>query len=142
MGREGKSVDYAVIMKERKLRFLILFLSFTLFIISGCGTGGGFRGAVDPGAGPKISDEGVRFTFYSTKVNSIAIAGSFNNWSSTADPLYDRDGTGMWTIMLPLTEGRYEYKFIIDGEKWVFDPGNNEMVDDGFGGNNSVITVE
>lgn len=128
--------------RERKFKGLILFLSVTSLMYSGCGTGGDFRGAIDPGTAPRISDEGVRFFFYSTKVKSVAITGSFNNWSSTADPLYDRDGTGMWTIMLPLAGGRYEYKFIIDGEKWISDPGNGEIADDGFGGNNSVINVE
>ncbi len=120
----------------------MLLFSFTLLILSGCGTGSSFRGEVDPGAGPTIVEEGVRFSFYSTRVNSVAIAGSFNNWSSTADPLFDREGTGMWTIMLPLTSGRYEYKFVIDDEKWISDPGNGDLVDDGFGGNNSVIVVE
>ena len=142
MGREGKPFDNAVSMKRMKPRSAIQYLSIVLLILSGCGTGSAFRAGVDPGTGPTIHEEGVRFTFYSTRVNSVAIAGSFNNWSSTADPLFDREGTGMWTIMLPLTSGRYEYKFVIDGEKWISDPGNSDLVDDGFGGNNSVIVVE
>ena len=56
--------------------------------------------------------------------------------------MYDREGTGLWSIVLPLPPGRYEYKFVLDGEKWVPDPGNEEEVDDGFGSVNSIIIVE
>ncbi|MBN2070973.1 MAG: glycogen-binding domain-containing protein [Candidatus Krumholzibacteriota bacterium] len=120
----------------------VVFLFFAVSIVlSGCAPGAGFRGMVDPGAGPEITEEGVRFSFYSTKVDRVCIAGTFNNWSSSADPLYDREGTGLWTIVLPLKRGKYEYKFVIDGDKWISDPGNNATVDDGFGGNNSVIII-
>ena len=103
---------------------------------------GGPHGEVEPTAGPKITPQGVQFAFYSTKVDKVNIAGSFNNWSMTADPLYDREGTGMWTIVLPLPPGAYEYKFVIDGEEWIPDPANPTTTDDGFGGYNSVIKVE
>ncbi|HSG26878.1 MAG TPA: isoamylase early set domain-containing protein, partial [Candidatus Krumholzibacterium sp.] len=86
--------------------------------------------------------DGVRFSLFSTRVEKVCIAGDFNNWSVTADPLYDREGTGLWSIVLPLPPGRYEYKFILDGEKWIADPGNEEEADDGFGSVNSVIVVE
>ena len=127
----------------RRIRTIAsLVLTAAVLWSAGCGVTGGPAGSVEPTAGPHITKEGVRFSLYSTKVKKVNIAGTFNNWSMTADPLYDRDGSGMWTILLPLPPGKYEYKFIIDGEEWIPDPGNPTTTDDGFGGYNSVISVE
>lgn len=142
MGREGKSADYAVTM--RKQLFAVSFAAILVLILvdSGCGIRGFGGDGLRSADGPEVTEEGVRFSVFSTKVKQVTIAGEFNNWSMTADPLYDREGTGMWTILLPLPPGRYEYKFVIDGEKWIPDPGNQDAVDDGFGGVNSVVIVE
>jgi 1,4-alpha-glucan branching enzyme len=121
---------------------LIMALAASVLYSAGCGVAGGPARSVEPSAGPRITPQGVQFSLYSTKVKKVNIAGTFNNWSMTADPLYDREGTGMWTILLPLPPGKYEYKFIIDGEEWIPDPANPTTTDDGFGGYNSVITVE
>jgi 1,4-alpha-glucan branching enzyme len=110
-------------------------------LLSGCGAIGG-GGGIEPTSGPRITGTGVSFSLYSTRVRKVNIAGSFNNWSATADPLYDREGTGMWSILLPLPPGRYEYRFVIDGKDWIPDPSNPNTVDDGFGGYNSVIVVD
>jgi 1,4-alpha-glucan branching enzyme len=92
--------------------------------------------------GPKVVEGGVMFSIYEPKAERVHVVGDFNNWSTTADPLYDREGDGLWSITMPLSQGRYEYKFLIDGEKWIPDPGNPERVDDGFEGINSVLVVE
>ena len=43
---------------------------------------------------------------------------------------------------MPLTRNRsYTYSFVIDGERWVPDPGAPETVDDGFGGVNSILRL-
>lgn len=141
MGREGKSLYRAVNMKRSTRTFLIFFLIALIPVLSGCGSLRGPAGSIEPTSGPQVTAEGVRFSLFSTKVKTIAITGSFNNWSMTADPLHDREGTGMWSITIPLPPGRYEYKFVIDGEEWIPDPANPTTVDDGFGGSNSVITV-
>jgi 1,4-alpha-glucan branching enzyme len=127
----------------RKYRIIVILVLAAAALWSvGCGVSGGKPGSVEPSAGPQITPEGVRFSLYSTKVKKVNIAGTFNNWSMTADPLYDRDGSGMWTIVLPLPPGKYEYKLIIDGDEWIPDPANPTTTDDGFGGYNSVISVE
>lgn len=141
MGREGKSLYRAVTMKRRTRPYLIPCLIAVLAASAACSSMRGPAGSVEPTAGPQITPEGVRFSLFSTKVKSVAIAGTFNNWSMTADPLHDREGTGLWSVTIPLPPGRYEYKFIIDGEEWIPDPANPTTVDDGFGGSNSVIAV-
>lgn len=92
-------------------------------------------------AGPERVDGGMRFSFYAPKAKRVMIVGEFNNWSTTADPLFDREGRGLWSIVLPLAAGRYEYKFLVDDEKWTVDPQNPERAKDGFGGYNSVAIV-
>jgi len=127
----------------RRFRIIvILVLAAAAICFAGCGTGGGPDGRPEPTTGPRITPEGISFSLYSTKVKKVNIAGTFNNWSMTADPLYDREGSGMWTIVLPLPPGKYEYKFIINGDEWLPDPANPTTTDDGFGGYNSVISVE
>jgi 1,4-alpha-glucan branching enzyme len=93
-------------------------------------------------AGPKVVEGGVRFVYFAPKAKRVNITGDFNNWSTVADPMFNRERKGEWSITMPLKAGRYEYKFLVDGEKWVPDPGNPNRVKDGFGALNSVVEVE
>ena len=90
--------------------------------------------------GPHADEGGVRFSIKSADAKKVAIGGSFNQWNVEQNLLAGPDNEGIWTIILPLEEGRYEYLFIIDGEKWVLDP-EVPFVDDGLGGRNSVFVV-
>ncbi len=90
--------------------------------------------------GPELTKDGVRFTFSSPQAKSVAISGSFNAWSRSRDRLSGPDEHGTWSILIPLSEGRYEYLFLIDGHTWQVDP-SVPAVDDGFGGKNSVIVI-
>ena len=47
------------------------------------------------------------------------LAGSFNGWAGTADPMDDSDGDGIWTITKTLTNGEHQYKFQLDD--WMTD---------------------
>jgi 1,4-alpha-glucan branching enzyme len=85
---------------------------------------------------------GVEFVCFAPKARRVAIVGDFNNWSTSADPMFDREEKGAWSITLPLPPGRYEYKFLIDGDKWIPDVGNPKKVKDGFGAYNSVVEVK
>ncbi len=90
--------------------------------------------------GPEMTNAGVSFTFSAPGAKSVAIAGSFNSWDPHKDELSGPDKNGIWRIVLPLAEGRYEYLFIVDGTSWQPDPAVPQ-VDDGFGGKNSVIVI-
>jgi hypothetical protein len=58
----------------------------------------------------------------------VYVAGSFNNWSPTADKL-KRNGNA-WTITTEGEPGEIFYKFIVDG-KWILDPKNKQTKSDG-----------
>jgi len=78
---------------------------------------------------------------YKTSIDSVAVAGEFNRWSETANPMNDYNKDGIWTVWIDLDPGEFEYKFIVNGEHWITDPNNLVKVADGWHGFNSVVTV-
>jgi 1,4-alpha-glucan branching enzyme len=70
---------------------------------------------------------------------SVAIAGSFNDWHPTVTPMIAL-GEGRWRKELTLPPGRYEYRLVVDGQ-WVDDPAAKETVPNPFGGMNAVLNV-
>ena len=75
------------------------------------------------------------------KAHTVAIAGDFNGWNPQANILEDSDGDGIWTGTLKLEPGRYEYMFVLDGEKWFPDPNALRYVKDGFGNKNAILEI-
>ena len=69
-----------------------------------------------------------------------AVVGDFNAWDGTARRLsrYPKDGT--YRARMSLAPGRYEYKFVVDGE-WLTDPHNPEIRSNCFGTFNSFLRV-
>jgi len=76
-----------------------------------------------------------------SKAHTVAIAGDFNGWSPQANLLEDPEGDGIWTGTLKLEPGRYEYMFVLDGEKWFPDPNALRYVKDGFGNKNAILEI-
>ena len=70
----------------------------------------------------------------------VRIMGAFNGWSRTSHPLILQPN-GTWAIDLVLGEGKHAYQLIVDGEEMP-DPVNPDRVDNGFGGFNSLMTVQ
>lgn len=92
-------------------------------------------------ASPTGSPVLVRLVLVDPGAQSVAVAGDFNDWDPARSPL-DRTRDGVWSVMLPLNEGRYQYMFLIDGQRWMADPLAAETSHDGFGAENSVLDVE
>jgi 1,4-alpha-glucan branching enzyme len=111
-----------------------IFYGFSLFIIIFC------CGCSLRHLGPHAEEGGVRFSIKAPGAKKVMIAGSFNHWDTERDSLSGPDDEGIWTIILPVTGGRYEYLFLIDGETWVLDP-EVPFIDDGLGGRNSVFVL-
>jgi hypothetical protein len=76
-----------------------------------------------------------------SKAHTVAIAGDFNGWNPQANILEDPEGDGIWTGTLKLEPGRYEYMFVLDGEKWLPDPNALRYVKDGFGNKNAILEI-
>ncbi len=75
-------------------------------------------------------------------VNAVSVAGSFNGWNATANPLADPDKDGIWSADIELPAGRIEYKFVVNGDQWFADENAVETSSDGFGGQNAVATIK
>jgi anti-sigma factor RsiW len=72
---------------------------------------------------------------------SVRLVGDFNDWREEGLALSDPDGDGIWRLELAVEPGRYSYRILVDGERWVDDPGADTRVDDGFGGTDCVRYV-
>ena len=95
------------------------------------------------GAGSKAgaSDRGVAFSLEAPDASQVSIVGDFNNWDPTATPLTRVSDGGRWEAVVPLTPGRYQFTFMIDGSRWVRDPLLPQATGDDFGQPTSVITI-
>lgn len=81
----------------------------------------------------------VRLEFIHPEAVDVCVAGSFNDWQPQATPLVPL-GDGRWGKELTLPEGRYEYRFVVDGV-WMTDPAAKENLPNPFGSLNSVLTI-
>jgi 1,4-alpha-glucan branching enzyme len=89
--------------------------------------------------GPQAVAGGVRFTLEAPYAQDVRITGVFCDWSYDGLPL-ERNGEGLWSCVVEIGPGSYEYRFIIDGV-WVKDPNNFESITNDFGVENSVVVV-
>ena len=71
-------------------------------------------------------------------VCSVHVAGTFNGWNPNANALEGPEENGHFRTALVLPKGRHEYKFVINGERWMSDPANPERTS-GYG--NSVLRL-
>lgn len=82
----------------------------------------------------------VHFRYRPTsEVDSVHVAGTFNNWQQAKDQLEGPDSEGFYHLALPLEPGEYEYKFVLNGDQWRNDQGNPSTI--GYY-NNNVVQVE
>ena len=75
--------------------------------------------------------------------HAVAIAGDFNGWvpDKGVRSLIESEGPErVWTKILTLPPGTYEYRYIVDGE-WREDPENPQRVPSALGGRNSILVV-
>lgn len=80
-------------------------------------------------------------TFYLagySRAKEVILTGSFNGWDEHF--LEMKKVASGWELSLELPPGRYEYKFIADGE-WLHDPANPEKVRNQYLTFNSVLNV-
>jgi len=80
----------------------------------------------------------VQFRLDASRASEVRLAGSFTGWK----PAYtlQQVSPGVWSIVVPLEPGVHDYAFVVDGGEWIADP-TAPVVDDGFGGVNSRLSV-
>ena len=87
---------------------------------------------------PKLTK--IEFSLSSPQATSVFIAGDFNQWNLSAHPL-KQDRKGVWKISVALDPGRYEYRYLVNGE-WQNDPNCSSFVENRFGTFNCLRIVE
>lgn len=90
-------------------------------------------------AGSKKGKKKTSFKLHAPEASQVYVAGCFNNWDVTANPL-QRNDEGTWACTLLLDPGRYEYRFVVDGVWWD-DPLATMRCANEFGCENCVIIV-
>ncbi len=91
---------------------------------------------------PRVENGRLILVFHDDNAQSVAVAGDFNDWSKVATPL-KRNSSGLWLTEIPTPRtGRFEYKFIINDQRWIEDPSNGMKAPDNYGGLNSVLVIE
>lgn len=75
------------------------------------------------------------------QADSIALAGDFNDWSTTSHELR-RNEVGAWTIDLELPAGDHRYRFYIDDQRWENDFQADAYEPNPYGGDDSVVHVD
>ena len=85
----------------------------------------------------------VRFVLVNPAADRVSLVGAFNHWDKNANALRQADGSGIWTVDVPLARGRHEYAFVVydeSGEHWLTDPASPTLHDE-FGTETSIISV-
>jgi len=72
---------------------------------------------------------------------TVTVAGDFNEWNPAASAMADSEGDGVWEVTLDVPTGERLYKFVVNGTEWFHDEHALRLVDDGYGGKNSVMEV-
>jgi chromosome partitioning protein len=70
----------------------------------------------------------------------VQIAGDFTDWQPVPLALRSNGNGARWQKTVRLKPGAYQYKYLVNG-KWLPDPGNRNLIDNGLGTRNSCITV-
>ena len=93
------------------------------------------RPASLPDATPKRE---VVFSLNTHEAEEVYLCGDFNEWVPRSLPMIHRENNHWWEKRLVLPPGRYEYKYIVDGE-WFHDPRSCNNVPNAHGSLNSVV---
>ncbi len=75
------------------------------------------------------------------QVESVNLAGTFNNWDRAATAMERQPDGYTWRISMRLPTGKHLYKFVLNGSEWITDPKAKRNEDDGGGNINSVLLL-
>lgn len=91
-------------------------------------------------SGPELGQEvAQRFVIFRPQTESMAIMGTFTDWSPL--PMEKIGSSGYWAITLRLKPGEHHYSFRLEDGLQIADPTVPWRERDDFGGENSIISV-
>ncbi len=84
----------------------------------------------------------VEFVLDLESVETPHLVGSWDGWRPAGIPMVRQQGEApTWKAVVQLAPGEYQFRYRI-GSHWFNDPSADRYVDNGLGGNNSVVIVE
>lgn len=83
----------------------------------------------------------IEFKFFAPLSKKVQLGGDFNKWKPAKARLRGSKA-GIWSTSLNLKPGRYEYRFVIDGNWENDNQRQTELVTNSFGETNNVLVVE
>jgi len=83
----------------------------------------------------------VVFALERTDAKDVYLCGDFNQWSPMTLRMLQWNANGQWEKRVTLPPGRYEYKFVVDGE-WLHDAKARQNAPNAHGSLNSVVEVQ
>ena len=87
----------------------------------------------------KTQRKRITFKLAASEAKEAVLVGDFNGWDAKKHKM-KRNDKERWTKIVTLAPGRYEYKFLVDGE-WQNDPDNDQIVPNSFGTLNNILRV-
>ncbi len=81
----------------------------------------------------------IELVCQASQAEEVFVTGDFNDWH-LHDLRLRKDPTGLWRVEVWLAPGRYEYRFIVDGE-WRKDPRAATWVPNDFGYSNGILEI-
>lgn len=82
----------------------------------------------------------VTFFIEAQNADNVSLMGDFNSWNEKMHPMKKEDND-VWKKTVFLTPGRYEYRFLVDGQ-WQKDPNNDQVCQNNFGTLNNFIIIQ
>jgi 1,4-alpha-glucan branching enzyme len=72
--------------------------------------------------------------------DSVYLAGEFNDWQTSQPMRRQKDGS--WRITVGLEPGgEYQFRYLVDGERWFNDPQADKYIPNPYGDQNSVVVT-
>lgn len=82
-----------------------------------------------------------QFVFQSRTAHHVALVADFNDWNPRATPLERAEGSGLWSVTIPVAPGRHSYAFMVDDTLFALDPHAPVLKDPDLGTKASVVVV-
>jgi 1,4-alpha-glucan branching enzyme len=137
-------------MRRSRTTLILAALAVLLAAAPGCAYKDLIKKRLPP---PQRVTGGILFQYEAPAATVVTLAGNWpgNDWGGTSSPaarydntigrMTDPDDDGIWTIVVDLAPGRYQYKFVVDNNTWVTDPSNPDTATEG-GFTNSLLVVK
>ncbi len=91
--------------------------------------------------GVRPTSQGVLFVQPASLGKTVAVAGTFNNWSTSTHVMHLNAELGVLELCVQIPAGTHQYRLVVDGH-WTADPHNASAELNPFGELNSVVTVQ